>query len=64
MVVYGFVLVKYAHVAQLLCEDVFGDGSLCDVRSVQVVHAVRPDSSPLQLDVIRLGVQEEVPVSS
>lgn len=62
MVVYGFVLTEYAHITQLLCEDIFGNGSLGDICPVQVIHAVRPYRSPLQLDVTRLGAQGEVPM--
>ena len=64
MVIHGFVFTERPHLTQLFCEDVFGNGGLCDVCPVQIVHAVRPYGSALQLDVIRLGVQEEVPVSS
>jgi len=62
MVVYGFVLTEYARITQLHCEDIFGNGGLGDICPVQVIHAVRPYRSALQLDVTRLGTQGEVPM--
>ena len=64
MVIHRFVLTEGPQFTQLLCEDVFGNGGLRDVCPVQVIHAVRSYGSALQLDVIRLRVQEEVPVRS
>ena len=61
MVVYGFVLAEYTRITQLLCEDIFGNGGLGDVCPVQIIHAVRPYRSTLQLDVTRIGAQGEVP---
>ena len=46
----------------MFCEDVFGNGGLGDVGPVKVVHAVRPYGSALQLEVVRLGIEREVPV--
>jgi hypothetical protein len=61
MVIHSLVLTEDAHITQLLCEDVFGNGRLGHVRPVEVVHAIRSHGSTLQLEIIRLRVEREVP---
>lgn len=61
VVVNGIILLDHAELLQLSFQRPLSDGRLCDVGTVQVVHAIRSNHASLQLYWLRLvGIEVEI----